>query len=77
MDLCSLEDAFPNIELRPGHTQWKGGAEFPNVGGKDSIPSREERRAARKKAKKAKGPALEYSNSVNADLPLTDPTGPL
>jgi len=70
MDLCSLEDAFPNIELRPGNKS------YPNVGGKDSIPSREERRAARKKAKKAKGPALAYSESVAADIPETDPDRP-
>jgi hypothetical protein len=76
MDLCSLEDAFPNIKLGPGNTQWKGGTEFPSVGGTDTIPSREERRAARKKAKKAKGVALAYSDSVVSDLPSTDPDRP-
>ena len=76
MDLCSLEDAFPNIKLGPGNTQWKGGTEFPSVGGTDTIPSREERRAARKKAKKAKGVALPYSDSVVSDLPSTDPDRP-
>lgn len=63
MDLCTLEDAFPNIPT--GSL-----AKPPFVGGKDSYSSREERRAARKKAKKAKGPALEYSNSL--DLPDPD-----
>jgi len=76
MDLCSLEDAFPNIKLGPGNTQWKGGTEFPSVGGTDTIPSREERRAARKKAKKAKGVASAYSDSVVSDLPSTDPDRP-
>ena len=39
------------------------GSGFPYVGGTDSKPSREERRAARKKAKKARGTgALDYSN---------------
>jgi hypothetical protein len=67
MDLCALEDAFPNIQ--EGSLAKSG---TPFVGGKDSYSSREERRAARKKAKKAKGPALEYSNSVVADLPDPD-----
>jgi len=67
MDLCALEDAFPNIQ--EGSLAKSG---TPFVGGKDSYSSREERRAARKKAKKAKGPALEYSNSVAADLPDPD-----
>ena len=53
MELCSLEDAFPKIETH-NHIQKK---EFPE--GKSS-PSREERRAARKKAKRCKGPALDY-----------------
>jgi len=76
MDLCSLEDAFPNIQLGKGNTQWKGGAEFPSVGGTDTTPSREERRAARKKAKKAKGVALPYSESIMPDIPSTDPDRP-
>jgi hypothetical protein len=42
------------------------------VGGTDSKASKEERRAARKKAKKLKGPSLAYSESVKEDLP-TDP----
>jgi len=44
MELCSLEDAFPDI----GRKSKKG------------DPSKEERRAARKAAKRCKGPALEY-----------------
>ena len=53
MELCSLEDAFPKIEIH-NHTERK---EIPE--GK-STPSREERKAARKKAKRCKGPALQY-----------------
>ena len=68
MDLCTLEDAFPNINQ--GSLAKPSG--IPFVGGKDSYSSREERRAARKKAKKAKGPALAYSDSVIADLPDPD-----
>jgi len=56
MDLCSIEDAFPNIN---------GGS--PYVGGTDAKQSREERRAARKLAKKVKGPSLAYSNSNDPD----------
>jgi len=60
MDLCSLEDAFPNIN--------EGSVSgFPSVGGKDTYSSREERRAARRLAKKAKGPALAYSDSISTD----------
>ena len=44
MELCSLEDAFPDV----GRKSKKG------------DPSKEERRAARKAAKRCKGPALEY-----------------
>ena len=45
-ELCSLENAFPNIGVKSG---------MPFVGGTDSSSTKEERRAARKKAKKAKG----------------------
>ena len=70
MELCSLEDAFPNIDTGSIHT----GSGVPYVGGTDSKATREERRAARKKAKKQKGPALDYSNSVTPDLPtMADP----
>jgi len=76
MDLCSLEDAFPNIDTGSVHKSLTGPSGFPYVGGTDSKPSREERRAARKRAKKVKGPALTYSDSVAADIPPTDPDRP-
>lgn len=70
MELCLLEDAFPNINTGSVHKSLTSGSSsgFPYVGGTDSKPSREERRAARKKAKKLKGPSLAYSES------LTPPT---
>ena len=52
MDLCSLEEAFPNIDTGSVHKALTGSSGFPYVGGTDSKPSREERRAARKRAKK-------------------------
>lgn len=80
MELCPFEDAFPNIDTRSVHKRLGGGegspgsgpssgSGFPYVGGTDSKPSREERRAARKMAKRAKGPAIDYSNQITADLP--------
>ena len=71
MELCPFDEAFPNIDTGSIHrTLGSGsGSGFPYVGGTDSKPSREERRAARKKAKKVRGPALEYSNQISADLP--------
>jgi hypothetical protein len=57
MELCSIQDAFPDIK-----------------NGKDSKAAKEERRAARKRAKKCKGPAEEYLNVVD-DIP-TDPDRP-
>jgi hypothetical protein len=54
MELCSLEDAFPEI------------------GKKEGTPSREERKAAKKKAKRCKGPALEYLESLDATGPDPD-----
>ena len=75
MDLCSLEDAFPNIETGSIHKTFTGSA-FPYVGGTDSKPSREERRAARKRAKKVKGPAQTYFESIAEDIPPTDPDRP-
>lgn len=75
MDLCSLEDAFPNIDTGSVHRELTGSG-FPYVGGTDSKPNREERRAARKRAKKVKGPALAYSDSIAADIPPTDPDRP-
>jgi hypothetical protein len=78
MDLCSIEDAFPDIETGSVHKRWQGTGPSPTpfVGGTDSKPTKEERRAARKKAKKCKGPALAYSDSVVGDLPPTDPDRP-
>lgn len=57
MDLCSLEDAFPNISTDSIHKKGPegGGSGTPFVGCTDSRPTREERRAARKKAKRCKG----------------------
>ena len=75
MDLCSLEDAFPNIDTGSVHRSLTGATTsgFPFVGGTDSKPTREERRAARKRAKKVKGPALTYSDSITPDA---DPDRP-
>jgi hypothetical protein len=74
MDLCSLEDAFPNIESSSPHRRKKSDHPFP--GGTDAKATKEERRAAKKKAKRCKGPALEYQKQVSADLPPTDPDRP-
>jgi hypothetical protein len=71
MDLCSLEDAFPNIDTGSIHKAMTNSSGFPFVGGIDAKPSKEERRAARKRAKKMKGPALAYSDSITPDLPPT------
>lgn len=73
MELCSLEDAFPNIStgsLVAGPRD--KGSGFPFVGGTDSKPSREERRAARKKAKKCKGPVGAYIEAQAEDVPDPD-----
>lgn len=64
MELCSIQDAFPDIQKdkkTPGSTM-------------DTKSAKEERRAARKRAKKCKGPAEEYLNAVD-DIP-TDPDRP-
>ena len=61
-ELCSLENAFPNIQ-----------SGSPFVGGTDQKPTREERRAARKKAKRCKGPAL---TALEADEQDQDPDRP-
>lgn len=58
MELCSIEDAFPKVSGED--TSDRKGLE---------IPSKEERRAARKKAKKCKGPALEYLEGPDPDRP--------
>ena len=66
MDLCTLEDAFPNIQ----NGSVKNISELPYVGGNDAFASKEERRAARKLAKKRK------SASAEAYVPPTDPDRP-
>jgi hypothetical protein len=71
MDLCSIEDAFPNIDTGTIHKS-TGSSGFPFVGGTDDKPSREERRAARKKAKKCKGPAGKYVEAQAQDVPDPD-----
>ena len=59
MELCSLEDAFPDIK-KPEKSE-------NNIAG----PSREERKAQRKRAKKCKGPPLAFLNAQD-DLPDPD-----
>jgi hypothetical protein len=86
MELCSIEDAFPNIEMERGISGSGGGSGssgFPYVGGTDSRPTKEERRAARKKAKRCKavapGPAtyLEaFEGGGIGAAPATDPDRP-
>jgi hypothetical protein len=66
MDLCSLEDAFPDI--KKGSIQGSGVGSSP--GCTDTKPSREERRAARKRAKQCK------TGSGAAAPPTTDPDRP-
>jgi hypothetical protein len=69
MELCSIEDAFPDIQKNK-----KGD---PKPGGTDSKASKEERRAARKLAKKCKeGPAEEYYKMVDDKLPPVDSDRP-
>lgn len=72
MELCSIEDAFPNIEMEKGKERGSGP---PFVGGTDSKPTREERRAARKKAKRCKavspGPSS-YLEAFQGDI-ATEP----
>lgn len=71
MDACPYEDAFPNFDTGTVHrgAARPSGSGFPYVGGTDAKPTREERRAARKKAKRCKGPALTYSNLVTDSTP--------
>lgn len=52
MELCSIEDAFPKIEGHE-HSERKALPTAP-TGSLDSKPSKEERRAAKKKAKRSK-----------------------
>jgi len=63
MELCSIEDAFPNIGKKE--------AQVPVPGCTDTKPSKEERRALRKKAKRCKdaGPPA-------AAVPEPDPDRP-
>lgn len=69
MDLCTLEDAFPNIQ----NGSVKNISELPYVGGKDAFSSKEERRAARKLAKKRKGsPAEGYVPPTDPDRPAVE-----
>ena len=68
MELCSIEDAFPDIQ--------KNKKSYPKPGGTDSKASKEERRAARKLAKKCSGPAEEYYKMVDDTLPPVDPDRP-
>ncbi len=68
MEACPYEDAFPNFDTGTVHRGGRPtGSGFPYVGGTDAKATREERRAARKKAKRCKGPALDYSN-LNMDV---------
>jgi hypothetical protein len=64
MELCSIQDAFPDIQ-----------GKNPAPGCTDVKSSKEERRAARKRAKKCKGSPEEYLNMVD-NLPETDPDRP-
>ena len=74
MDLCTLEDAFPNIDNGPSNNI----SGLPYVGGKDGYSSKEERRAARKLAKKRKGsPADIYSDSIDPDRPAVERMKPV
>jgi hypothetical protein len=69
MDLCTLEDAFPNIQ----NGSARNISELPYVGGKDAYSSKEERRAARKLAKKRKGsPAEAYTPPTDPDRPAVE-----
>lgn len=78
MELCSIEDAFPNVGSGGGPTDNSGkamrekGSGFPFVGGTDDKGSREERRAARKKAKRCKGPAGRYEEVMREGAPDPD-----
>ena len=68
MELCTIEDAFPNI-----------GGGTPFAGGKDGYSSREERRAARKLAKKNKVAAtyLEKADLPDPDRPAVEHMAPV
>ena len=70
MELCSIEDAFPKIDGHD-HSERKGLPVAP-TGSLDSKPSKEERRAAKKKAKRCKGPALDYLEAEEGKVPDPD-----
>jgi len=69
MELCSIEDAFPKIG---GHENSEQGLPMSPSGCLDTKPSKEERRAAKKKAKRCKGPALEYLEAQEGKVPDPD-----
>ena len=68
MELCSIEDAFPKI-TGIDNSDRKGLKVSDSTIAK---PSKEERRAARKKAKHCKGPALDYVNEQDGIAPDPD-----
>ena len=66
MELCTIEDAFPNIG-------GGGEADAPYAGGKDAYSSREERRAAKKlRAKRIKAEAKAQVTGVDPDRPAVE-----
>jgi hypothetical protein len=72
MELCTIEDAFPNIGEGVGKK-----ADTPYAGGKDGYSSREERRAAKKlRAKRIKGAAIMAEDppamTVDPDRPAVE-----
>jgi len=73
MELCSLEEAFPKIERSDQSEKKELQATDPKT-----FSNREERRAARKRAKKCKGPALTYlqaDDDIDADRPAVKRLG--
>ena len=70
MELCSIEDAFPKISGSE-HSERKGLPTAP-AGCLDSKPSKEERRAAKKRAKQCKGPALDALEAQEGQVPDPD-----
>lgn len=70
MELCTIEDAFPNI----GGMETSG---TPFVGGKDDYSSREERRAAKKKrSRRVKGATIMHSDA-DPDRPAVERMPPI
>jgi hypothetical protein len=70
MELCSIEDAFPKIAGQSNSEE--AGLPMSPSGCLDSKPSKEERRAAKKKAKRCKGPALDYLEAQEGKVPDPD-----